>query len=234
MFQKPLSSELSERRSSFPAAGAPETPYTAARREWTDRYGGLVRSVYSWRIQALGGYVVIVALAGALAYKSLQSTVQPIHIRIEANGQPTVLGTIPAKYTPQFAEIRYALNEWLTWTRAIPLDPVLVKANYTKALGRMRQGAGLKLNEWAQKEPRFQAVGRETVAVQTAGIVQIGTTNSYQARWTEEFRGQDGALKDRQTWTATFTVEQQMPTTVAELNGNPIGLWIKDFQWARE
>lgn len=39
------------------------------------------------------------------------------------------------------------VTEWLTWTRGVSLDPVLVKQNYAKALCRMRQAPANKLNE---------------------------------------------------------------------------------------
>jgi type IV secretory pathway TrbF-like protein len=226
--------ELLTKRSLFKPNKYPDTPYNRAKEEWNDRIGGPLRSAFSWRVQAVLGYVMIAGLAGGLLYKSMQSTIQPVHIRIAENGQPTVLGPVPEKYTPQLAEVRYALTEWLTWTRGVSLDPVLVKQNYSKALCRMRQAPANKLNEWAQKEPRLAAVGRETVAVQVLGVVPVAGTTSYQARWTEEFRSAEGGLKERQTWTATFPIEFDMPKTVKQLDCNPIGLYMKDFQWARE
>lgn len=226
--------ELMTERSRFKPTSYPETPYNRAKQEWNDRLGSSVRNAFSWRVQAILGYVLIAGLSGGLLHKSMQSTVQPVHIRIAENGQATVIGPVPEQYTPQLAEVRYALTEWITWTRGVSLDPVLVKQNYAKALCRMRQSPANKLNEWAQKEPRLQAVGREAVAVQVHGVIPVAGTSSYQARWTEEFRTAEGGLKDRQTWTVTFPLEFEMPTSVKQLDCNPIGVYIKDFQWARE
>jgi type IV secretory pathway TrbF-like protein len=227
-------SELLTKRSSFKPGKYPETPYNRAKQEWNDRMGNVVRSAFSWRVQAVLGYVLIAGLSGGLIYKSLQSSIQPIHIRIAENGQPTVIGAVPENYTAQLAEVRYSLTEWITWVRGVSLDPVLVKQNYGKALCRMKQAPANKLNEWAQKEPRLLAVGRETVSIQVLGVVPVAGTLSYQARWAEVFRNAEGGIKDQQTWTATFPIEFDMPKTVKQLDCNPIGLYMKDFQWARE
>lgn len=226
--------ELLSKRSLFKPTNYPETPYNRAKQEWNDRIGGVVRSAFSWRVQAVLGYVLIAGLAGGLLYKSMQSTIQPVYIRMAENGQATEIAAVPEKYTPKYSEVRYSLTEWVQWTRGVSLDPVLVKQNYAKALCRMRQAPANKLNEWAQKEPRLQAVGRETVSIQNVSIVEIAGTSSYQARWTEEFRSAEGGLKEKQTWTATFPLEFDMPKSVKQLDCNPIGLYMKDFQWARE
>jgi len=228
------SAELLTNRSSFKPAAYPDTPYNRAKAEWNDRLGSLVKRGHIDRLIGVFGLLLAAAACGGLIYKSMQSTIQPIHIRINENGQPTVIGSVPEHYTPQLAEIRYSLTEWLTWTRSVSLDPVLVKQNYGRALKRMRQASANKLNQWAQAEPRLLAVGRETVSVQMLGVVPIGGTTSYQARWTEEFRNAEGGVKDRQTWTATFNLEFQMPDKEEQLNANPVGLYIKEFQWSRE
>ena len=226
--------ELLTKRSDFKPPRHAETPFTRAQNEWNDRQGALIKSARNWRLQAWLGYLCAAAAVAGLTYKSLQSNIAPYYIRVSDNGQPTVIGRVPETYTPQMAEVRYNLAEWIKWTRGASLDPVLVKQNFGTALMRMRQAAANKLNAWAQTEPRLQNVGRETVSVQNVNVVPIGGTSSYQARWTEEFRNAEGGLKERQTWTATFDIEFEAPKTEKALAANPIGLYIKDFQWTRE
>ncbi len=228
------SNELMQNRGRFKPLQHPESPYARAQDEWNDRTGSLVKNARSWRIATFAALGVATAAVGGLTYQSVHSTVQPYYIRVADNGQPLVVGPVPDIYKPQSAEIRYFLDEWIQWTRAVPLDPVVVKHNYGKALLRMRQAAANKLNEWAQKEPRLMNVGRETVSVQTIGVVPVSGTNSYQARWVEEHRNSEGGLKSRETWTATFTIDLDPPKTERQIAVNPIGMYIRDFQWTRE
>jgi len=144
------------------------------------------------------------------------------------------LGVAGATESPGLAEIRYGLDEWIHWTRGVPLDPVLVKAQYRRALARMRHAAANKLNDWARDDPRLPNAGRATVSVQLVGLVPVSGTRSYQARWTEEHRNAEGILESRETWIATFTVEVEPPKDERALAANPIGLYITDFQWSRE
>jgi type IV secretory pathway TrbF-like protein len=160
--------------------------------------------------------------------------VQPFYVRVAENGQPFVVGRVPETFTPTLNEIRWHLGQWLAWTRGIPLDAVVVKKNYQQALYFMRQAAANKLNGWAQQDPRLQAIGRETVEFSLIGIAPISGTNSYQARWKETVRNTEGGVKEEQRWMATFNVEIHPPSSADAIVQNPIGLYIKDFQWSRE
>ena len=76
--------------------------------------------------------------------------------------------------------------------------------------------------------------GRETVEFSLIGIAPISGTNSYQARWRETVRNAEGGVKADERWMATFNVEIHPPTSAEAVAQNPIGLYIKDFQWSRE
>lgn len=228
------SEELKTVRSKYKPEGYLETPFNRAQAEWNDRQGALVKAARSGRIMGFTGMLIALVAVGGLIYKSLTSTIQPYYIRVSDNGQPTVVGSVPEEFQPGINEVRYFLDEWIQWTRAVPLDPVLVKKNYGKALTRMRQSAANKLNAWAQEAPRLKNVGKETVSVQVLGIVPISGTKSYQARWTEEHRNAEGGIKAKETWAATFTVELEPPKDIKAVNTNPIGMYIPDFQWQRE
>ena len=229
-----LASELLTRRSAFQPAVPPDNAYARASAEWNDRTGSTVRAARNWRLAAFGSLAVTALAVAGLIQESGRSTVQPYYVRVAENGQPFVVGHVPEAFTPTLNEVRWHLGQWLSWTRGIPLDPVVVKKNYQQALGFMRQAAANKLNAWAQSDPRLQAIGRETVEFSLIGIAPISGTSSYQARWKETLRNAEGGVKEEQRWMATFTVEIHPPTSAQAIAQNPIGLYIKDFQWSRE
>jgi len=196
--------------------------------------GSLVSAARNWRLAAFGALsVALLAVVGLMA-ESRHSAVQPYYIRVAESGEPTVVGAVPEAFTPTLSEIQWHLAQWIEWTRGVPLDAVVVRKNYQKALYFMRQSAANKLNAWAQQDGRLKNIGRETVEVVLVGITPISGTASYQARWKETHRGAEDTLKEEQHWSATFTVEIQPPTQVEDIQRNPIGLYVKDFQWSRE
>jgi type IV secretion system protein VirB5 len=160
--------------------------------------------------------------------------VVPYYIRVADNGQPAVVGIVPENFTPTFNEVRWQLGTWIQWVRGTSLDPVLVNRDYRSALNYMLMPAANKLNEYAQTDDRFQNVGRTTVEVQISSVAPISGSSSYQARWVETHRDQGGAVKSAEHWAATFDVEISPPKTADQIQRNPLGLYIRDFQWTRE
>jgi type IV secretion system protein VirB5 len=229
-----LAAELLTKRSAFKPAAPPDTAFARAKEEWSDRIGGTIKAARNWRLAAFGSMAITLFAVAGLIVEARRSTVQPFYVRVAENGQPFVVGQVPESFTPTLNEIRWHLGQWLAWTRGIPLDPVVVKKNYQQALYFMRQAAANKLNAWAQGDSRLQAIGRETVEFSLIGIAPISGTNSYQARWKETVRNSEGGVKAEQRWMATFNVEIQPPTSADAVSQNPIGLYIKDFQWSRE
>jgi type IV secretion system protein TrbF len=226
--------ELLQTRSNAKPAAYSESAFNRARDEWNDRIGGTIRGARNWRLAAFASFAVAGLAIVGLIYQSSKSAVVPYYVRVAENGQPFVVGVVPEVFSPSLNEVRWQLGTWLEWVRSTPLDSVVVKRNYKNAMYFMRQAAANKLNEWAQKDPRLQNIGRETVEFSLVGIAPISGSKSYQARWKEFYRNSEGGLKEEQRWVATFDVDVVPPATADQIQRNPIGLYIKDFQWTRE
>lgn len=226
--------ELLQRRTATAPRSYPESPFARAREEWADRVGAPIRSARNWRLATFGLIVVLAMAIAGLIYQASRSVVVPYYIRVAENGQPTVVGVVPENFTPTLNDVRWQLGTWLQWVRGTSLDPVVVNRNYRSALNYMLTPAANKLNEYAQKDDRFQNVGRSTVEVEISSVAPISGSSSYQARWTETHRDQGGAVKSEEHWAATFDVQIAPPKTAEQIQKNPIGLFIRDFQWTRE
>lgn len=229
-----LATEMLQSRTNTKPGVYPEGAFSRAKEEWNDRMGGTVKSARNWRLATFGSLAVTGLAIVGLIYQSTKASVVPYYVRVAENGQPFVVGAVPEMFSPSLNEVRWQLGTWLGWVRSAPLDPVVVKHNYQQALYFMRQGSANKLNEWAQADSRMSNIGRETVEFSLTSIVPISGSKSYQARWKEYLRGAEGGLKEEQHWVATFEVDVMPPASADEIQKNPIGLYIKDFQWTRE
>jgi type IV secretion system protein VirB5 len=234
-----LASELLTKRSAFKPKSYAETPYNAARDEWNDRTGALVRQAYNWRLAFFAQCLVNIVLTAGLLYQSSRSSVQPYLIEHNAlTGEAVGVGPMPAwNYRPQENEIRHFLGHWLELVRSVSIDSVVVKHNWLDAYRFTTQAAANELNDWAQRDERLAKIGQETVSIEVISINPIAESHSYQIRWTETVRTKEGALKAQHAMTGIFPVKIEPPNTQdqAGLRINPLGIKIDGgFQWSKD
>lgn len=234
-----LTSELLTKRSAFKPKAYPQTPYNAAREEWNDRTGSLVRQAYNWRLAFFAMFLISVCLVAGLLIKSAQSSVQPYLIEHNAlTGEAVGVGPMPAwNYVPQQNEYRHFLAHWLELVRSISMDPVVVKHNWLDAYRFTTQAAANQLNDWAQKDDRLTKIGQETVSIEVVSINPIAESHSYQIRWKETVYTKEGAIKEAHAMTGVFPVKVEPPNTqdAGALRVNPLGIKIDaGFQWSKD
>lgn len=234
-----LASELLTKRTAFKPRAYPQTPYNAAREEWNDRTGSLIRQAYNWRLAFFAMFLISICLIAGLLIKTAQSSVQPYLIEHNAmTGEAVGIGPMPAwNYTPQQNEYRHFLAHWLELVRSVSMDSVVVKHNWLDAYRFTTQAAANQLNEWAQKDDRLTKIGQETVSIEVISINTIADSHSYQIRWKETVRTKEGALKEEHAMTGVFPVKVEPPDgqDAGALRVNPLGIKIDaGFQWSKD
>jgi type IV secretion system protein VirB5 len=215
-----------------------QTPYLAARQEWDNRIGSAVAQARNWRfafltvvLTLLGTIIALISLAG-------QQQVIPVIVALDKDsGEPTVVGPVDQKkYQPGPLEIKYFLSQFVRYVRNISLDQVLIKQNWLRAYSFLRKDAAGLLNEMTQKDPNspLKKIGKVLVTTQPISVLQIPETDSYQMRWKETVYSSQGSKLEEYTMLATFIIELDPPKDSNTLQENPLGLFIKNFQWNRE
>ena len=196
----------------------------------------VVTNAKHWRLAFFAVLFTTLALTGGILYAMTRSLVEPVVITVDkTTGVTNVVGKATEHtYTPQQAEIAYFLSHVVRLLRTVPLDPVVVRAQWNEAYHFMRQSAASKLNDWArQPDSLLSKVGQETVTLQLQSVLPIAA-DSYELRWSQSSYQREGALKESSTWTATFTLEFEAPSTEEEIAVNPLGIFVKDFEWHRD
>jgi len=231
-----LADELMNEPMGRPSEQVPATRYTRARAQWDDRLGTLVTNAKHWRLGFFGALFACLSLTGGLIYAMTRSLVEPVVITVDkTTGVTNVVGKASTQaYTPQQAEIAYFLGHIVRLLRAVPLDPVVVRAQWNEAYRFMRQSAAMKLNDWArQPDAPLSKVGQQTVTLQLQSVLPIGP-DAYELRWVQSAYQREGALIQTATWTATFTLEFERPQTEEDIAVNPLGIYVRDFEWHRD
>lgn len=211
-----------------------ETPFQKAKEEWDNRIGSARVQASNWRFFALGALILCIILSFGLIYQSSKSTVTPYVVQVDKNGVAQAIGpAAQANYKPNDAEIKYFLGQFVEKSRGIPLDPVVAKKNWMQIYAYLGQAATIKMNNYMQTAAPADKVGKNTVQTSINVIVQE-SDNTYQIRWKEEVYSDAGQPLDTYNMTGLFTIEFHPPTKEEDLMKNPLGLYIKDFNWSRE
>jgi type IV secretion system protein VirB5 len=210
----------------------PETPYQRAGQLWDERIGSARLQAKNWRLVSFGTLGMALLLGGGMLWQASQSRVTPYVVQVDKFGAVQAVGPAIQNYSPTDAEIAWYLARFVTDVRSLSLDPVVVRRNWLEAYDYATDHGALFLNQYAQANDPFKAVGERTISVQITSVVRA-SDNSFQVKWTEQIFEHD-ALARTEHWTAILAVVTKQPTTAEILNKNPLGLYVNGVNWSRE
>ena len=210
----------------------PETPYHRAGQLWDERIGSARVQAKNWRLVSFGTLGMALLLGGGMLWQASQSRVTPYVVQVDKFGAVQAIGPAIQNYSPTDAEIAWYLSRFVTDVRSLSLDPIVVRRNWLEAYDYATDHGALFLNQYAQANDPFKAVGERTISVQITSVVRA-SDNSFQVKWTEQVFEHD-ALARTEHWTAILSVVTKQPTTAEILNKNPLGLYVNGVNWSRE
>ena len=221
------------------SSNQPLSPAEEAAGVWAERDGNLQKQAYNWRRIALGMLVAVIVTTVGLIVLAMKSSVE-VHVVEIDSSQGVVkgvrdVGTVTdTNYTPQEAEIKYFLGEFVRNTREVGLDPVVRKTNWQKAYHFLTRDAATKFTTVAQNEKVDEQFGKETVQVTINSIVPIENSGSYHINWSENIFMVGTGEKTVNTMSGVFTVTHLPVTDEETVQINPLGIYISDFNYSRD
>lgn len=210
-------------------------PYLAARNEWNERYGSYVRAAAAWRIVGVTGMVMAVIGFGYALYQSTQVKLVPYIVEVDK------LGTSSNAGFPQQIEyadprvVRATLGSFISNFRSVTPDAVVQKQyiDRTYALLRTSDPATEKVNSWFRGSSPFEKAKTATVAIEVNNIVAL-SNQSYQIDWTEYERDRKGKETGLRRFRGVATVTLNPPQDESVIRLNPLGLYLRDFDWTAQ
>jgi type IV secretion system protein VirB5 len=210
----------------------PATPYQRAGQLWDERIGSARVQAKNWRLMSFGSLGLAIVMAGGLIWQSMQSRVTPYVVEVDKLGEVQAVGPASQSYHPTDAEFAWYLARFITDVRSLSSDPVVVRKNWLEAYDYATDHGAVFLNQFAQANDPFKAVGERTVSVQVTSVVRA-SDSSFQVKWVEQIYEHD-ALAKTERWTAIVSVITQQPNTAEVLRKNPLGLYVNGLNWSRE
>lgn len=212
-----------------------ENPYLAARQEWNERYGSYVKAAATWRtLGIISMSMATIGFSYAL-YQSTQVKLVPYIIEVDR------LGTAVSSGFPQQIEyadqrvVRATLGSFIASFRSVTPDAVVQKQYIDRAYVHLRDAdpATEKVNAWFRNNSPFDRSHTMTVAIETTNIVPL-SSQSYQIDWTEYQRDRQGKELGVRRFRGIANVVLTPPQDEAIIRLNPIGLYLRDFDWTAQ
>ena len=214
---------------------ATDNPYLAARQEWSERYGTYVRAAAAWRIVGVLGLTMAVIGFGYALYLSAEVKLVPYVIEVDKLGNAVSAG-IPQQI--DYADprvVRATLGNFVSAFKSVTPDAVVQKQyiDRTYALLRSADPSTEKINAWFRANSPFETAKTATVAVEVNNIVAL-SNQTYQIDWTEYERDRKGKETGTRRFRGIATVTLTPPQDEAIIRLNPIGLYVRDFDWTAQ
>jgi len=203
------------------------SPYEKALALWTERLASARLQARAWRSAAVGLACICLALGLGLTIVADRAEVTPWIVA--ADRLDKTVTASPSAGPPSDARIAYFLARFVNNVRSLSSDPVVVRADWTDALGYVTARGARMLADYAADARPFTRVGLQSVTVEIAYIVRA-SANSFEIRWRESTYGKN-ANRKLYTGNAEIVLKQ---ANKADVLKNPIGLYIDSFRWSRD
>lgn len=213
----------------------PATPADRVEATWDRRSGALVVQAYNWRRISIGLTVACVVLSGGLVFQSAKSQVIPYVVTVDkSTGEVQKAGAFTnSDYTPQEAEIKYFIAEFVKNSRSIGYDPVAYSNMQTKAGSFLTMTAAQKYTS-TMKDDQNKKLGKYTVSVKNLSVQKVPESDSsYLVRWTEEVVKINSAEYQDIPMSGTFSYTK-LPVKKEDMLINPLGLYITGFDFVQD
>lgn len=217
-----------------PAADAALPPYLAARRTALAEHEQLVEGNRLLRRVLASSAAVNLALGALLAFSTTRPRAIPYVITVDKTGAITGVAQAvkPGAPPSEDAVVRYQLAQFIRNSRAILNDPSAMKEQIRRAYSFARGEAGQVLNAWYRAHDPFDAATHGSIQVQIDSVLKL-SPDSYEIRWTETPRDQEGLAEKATQWRCVLKVVSLAPDP-AEILSNPLGLYVTQIDWEEE
>ncbi len=217
------------------------SPYFNARRSWNEHVGQVVTATKVWQAVGIGSLAVAgIAVIGMVSVAK-QSRFVPYIVEVDKLGQVAAVRQASVIDSANLtAVIKAELATFITKARLVTPDQQL-QANSIRdvyALLANSDPATAKMNEWfngsKENNPFFRA-GKVLVSASISAIIPQ-SQDSWQVDWIETVTTRDGhpeSITNLRALVTVYILPATASTTEQEIQRNPIGLYVKDFNWSK-
>lgn len=211
-----------------------ESPYLAARKEWDERYGGLMKRAQQWRGAAVLALLVALAEAIVIIGVATRPRSAPYVVAVDSLGRVAAAGAASGSSPTDERMMEAAITLWVQDLRGVTSDGLAERAaiDHVYAMIGSQSAAQTIVTDYFRANQPFERGSRETVQVEVNAILP-NSPHSYEVDWTETRRTLDGKAISSDRWRGIFTVAINRSNDEAVLRVNPLGIYLMDITWSK-
>jgi type IV secretory pathway TrbF-like protein len=210
-------------------------PYARSAAAWDERIGSARVQATNWRYIAFASIALALISTIGVVVIGVKKQVATYIVEVDKAGMPGRISLASETFQPAAAQVGYFIGEVVRLVRERPLDPVVMRQQWTKAYQFLAGPAVNGMNEYAAADSGLRSVPGEGATARTVEIKNIlqKSDGTYQVRWTETTYA-NGIRRSKEDYTGLFQVKLIPPRDEADTFKNPIGVYITNFTWSRE
>jgi type IV secretion system protein VirB5 len=213
----------------------PANPYARSAAAWDERIGSARVQATNWRYIAFASIALALISTIGVVVIGIKKQVATYIVEVDKAGMPGRISLASETFQPAAAQVGYFIGEVVRLVRERPLDPVVMRQQWTKAYQFLAGPAVNGMNEYAAADSGLRNVPGEGATARTVEIKNIlqKSDGTYQVRWTETTYS-NGIRRSKEDFTGLFQIKLIPPRDEADTFKNPIGVYITNFTWSRE
>ena len=229
-----VANSIALNQQSSPKEDSFSSPYLVARREWDERYGGLIKRAHQWRATAILALLVALAEAIVIIAAVTRPRIAPFVVAVDSLGRVAAAGAADRNAPVDERMKQAAITQWVQDMRGVTSDGLAERAaiDHVYAMIGSQSAAQTIVTNYFRANQPFERGSRETVQVEVNAILS-NSPHSYEVDWTETQRTLDGKPISSDKWRGIFTVAINPSTDEAVLRVNPFGIYVMDITWSK-
>lgn len=194
-----------------------------------------MKAAAAWRIVGITGMALAVIATSYALYQSTQVKLVPYIIEVDKLGSAVTAGFPQQIEYADARVVRATLAGFVSNFRSVSPDTAVQKQyiDRTYALLRTADPATEKVNAWFRANSPFNKARTATVSIEVSNVVAL-SNQSYQIDWAEIERDRRGKELSTRRFRGVATVVLTPPQDEQTIRLNPIGLYLRDFDWTAQ
>lgn len=219
-----------------------ENPYLNARRAWNSHVAGLMEALHIWQAIGLIALLIVLIAVGGMVHIGSQTKFVPYVVEVDKLGRAASVAPADRARDADPRIVRASVAAFISAARMVTPDVALQRDAIFRVYAMLKPNdpATTKMADWYNGKPDanpFKRAAKESVNVEILSAMPQ-TPETWQIDWTETVTDRQGSQVGAPTsMRALVTVYIEAPdrdTTEEQMRRNPIGVYVRDYTWARQ